>query len=709
MTSPRGDAGDVYVNVHANTDPVDPELKAGLEKATRDAEKVMDAAGEALGETLADSTADELGKHGKDFTEAIEDGIKKQRINIDGEWFTIDRNGQLHNSAGRFAGRLGDMMADEVADAFAAASRPGGPFSKVGEAISDAIGAGFNVSGRSPLVGFLVPAIGAIVTAVFGAIQAVNGLSAALVAVPPLIAAIGLQITVLTLALDGVGKAMTAAFSAKNATELKEALKDLTPAAQQFVKSMLPVKTMFDDLKKSLQENFFQGLGNSIAPMLRSLIEITKGPLGALAKQLGEFFAGIARFFDSKVFAEFVTKIIPATVQWLDKFGPVFVSFLEALTRMATVAIPFLSKLGDLLNKVFIKVTNRINEAVEDGSLEAWLDDMLETLKVLGSVFASVIGFVRDMFNAVDDAGGNAALAAIGDFFKDMGEFFSSPVGIQALKGMIGAAIVLTKIFEGLIFVISSLFALVSFAAEAIAAFFTWLVDTALPAVGEFFAGIGQWIADTWFAFKMFFADIVAGFLKLVDDVVLFFVDLKNGAIEKFEEFIEWCKKLPGKILDAIGDLAETLWDAGVALLQGLWDGVVSKWNEFKTWLGELAGEISNLKGPLDKDKVLLVPAGEAIMDGLAKGMKDGAKDVFTLAAGITDTLAGISTGIGINVPPMDPMSMSATQTINLNMGGLNFDGAVNEQQAAVAGKAAAGGAMSQMQQRNTRLLVRMI
>lgn len=709
MTSPGSSAGDIHVDVHANTDPFDPELAKGLNKAAKDAEKVMDAAGETLGERLADSTTEELGRHGKDFTGAIEDGIRKNKINIDGEWFTIDKNGKLHDSAGRFARGLAADMVEEISTAFKGSAGKGGLFSKIGEAISDAIGAGFNVSGKSPLVAALIPAVGALVTLVFGAIQAVNGLGAALVAVPPLIAAIGLQITTIALAFDGVGEAMTKAFDAKNAKEFQEAVKGLTPAAQDFVKSMMPIRDLFNDLKRTIQENFFQGLDNSIAPMLKTLIELTKGPFADLARALGGFFAQLAQFFQSKVFAEFVQKIFPATVRWLQSFGPVFVRFLEALTMMATVAIPFLEKLGALLNRVLIKLTNKLTQAIEDGSLEAWLDRMLVTLETLGSVFGSVIGFVMDFIGAVDQAGGNKALAAIGEFFSRLGAFFSSPVGIEALKGMINFAIILTEIFGGLIIVVGLLFAAFQFAAEAIGAFLDWLINTALPAVGNFFVSIGKTIADWWFSVQMWLSDMIEGFRQALFAIGRFFVNLWEGAKAKFWEFVAWVKGIPGAILRAIGDLGRLLWDAGKKILKGLWDGMVDMWNQAKGWLAGIADEIVTIKGPLDYDKILLIPAGEAIMGGLEKGMENKLKDVLGLAAGVTNTLAGIHEMTALNVPKMNAMSLSATQTINMNMGGLNFDGTPTAEQAKTAGKAAAGGMMSQLQQRDTRVAVRMM
>lgn len=697
------DIGDIYADVHANTDPFDPELQAGLSKAARDADKMLDDAGEKFGETIADATSKELGKHGKDFAKAVEGGLKKNKVNIDGEMFTIDKDGRLHDSAGRFARNLGGDMAEEVADAF----KKSGAFSKVGQGISDAIGAAFNISGRSPLIALLIPALGAIALAVVGIIQAVNALGAAFVALPPLIAGISAQIFVLWAAFDGVGEAMTKAFDAKNAKELNEAVKGLTPSAQEFVKSLIPVRDMFRDLKALMQENFFKEFGDSLAPTLRSLIEISRPGLAQLATSLGKFFAQLSEFFDSKVFADFVTQILPATARWVDSFGPVFVQFLTALTKMATVAIPFLEKLGQLLNKVFLKIADKIEGMIADGSLAEWLDRMLVTFEKLGAVFGSLINFIFSFIGAIDKAGGNKALDAIAEFFNRLAFFFSSPVGIQALEGMINAAIVLTEIFGGLIIVVSLLFGAVQGAFIAIKAFLTWLVDTAFPAIGDFFAGIGEWAQKAWFAVELAWAKIVGAILGALATVAQWFVNRKNDIIKAWNDVIKWFLDLPGNLLRAVGYLGNILVQAGKDIINGLWEGLKSAWHAVEDWLSSVGDWITDLKGPLEYDRKLLIPAGNAIMGGLAKGMREQLPEVLGLAAGVTDTLKSIYSMPGVDVPGMDPMQLSATQVNNLNMGGVRFDGTPSETEARTAGRAVAGGMMAQIQQQQIRVAVR--
>ncbi len=98
---------------------------------------------------------------------------------------------------------------------------------------------------------------------------------------------------------------------------------------------------------------------------------------------------------------------------------------------------------------------------------------------------------------------------------------------------------------------------------------------------------------------------------------------------------------LAGKIKGWIGNLGSTLWNAGANLIQGLIDGIESKLSWLRSKLSSVTSMIPEWKGPLDKDRVLLRPAGQAIMDGLMSGIASRESALGTQLAGITAGIAG--------------------------------------------------------------------
>ncbi|GIW15689.1 MAG: hypothetical protein KatS3mg063_1542 [Tepidiforma sp.] len=66
------------------------------------------------------------------------------------------------------------------------------------------------------------------------------------------------------------------------------------------------------------------------------------------------------------------------------------------------------------------------------------------------------------------------------------------------------------------------------------------------------------------------------------------------------------------------------LYEIGRDIIRGLWDGLKGMWGEVEGWLGGIGDKIKSLKGPPEKDRVLLYDIGRMIMEGLSNGLFDG-------------------------------------------------------------------------------------
>lgn len=116
-----------------------------------------------------------------------------------------------------------------------------------------------------------------------------------------------------------------------------------------------------------------------------------------------------------------------------------------------------------------------------------------------------------------------------------------------------------------------------------------------------------------------------------------------------------------GKIKNVFNSLKNiNLFDAGKAILQGFLNGLKSVWGAVQDFVGGIAGWIKAHKGPISYDKKLLIPAGNAIMDGLDRGLSDEFKEVKKT---VTSMASDIYEGFNIDPKP-----------VNLLAKGLNVD-----------------------------------
>lgn len=673
--------GEVDVEVHADTDPFAREAEAGVRRGAEAAEDDLKETGDKWGETLSDAMGDRLTKEGPNLVKSVEKGINQQKVKVPVE-IEYDRDG---NAIKRTVSRVvGDI---EKAVARAASEGGGGGFGKIGQAFADAIGAGFNVSGRSPLIGFLIPIIGAIVGLVIAAIQALNALVAVLITLPGILASIGLQVGVLMVAFNGVGTAIQGAFAAKNAQELKLALKDLAPAAQEFVRSLLPLKDFFKSLQFYTQQNFFKALGDDLIPQL---LKFQGGRIFAgfqsVATALGTMFRDIGFFFNSNAFAKFLDEVFPRTVTFLEQFGPSFITFLEGLINLANAAMPFMTEVGGIISMVFKQLGDFFTETANDPEFQQWLSEMRDTLDEVVTLIKVAFVFIGNLMDSINKAGGEDVITQLSMSLALIGDFLASPVGVKAMEAFINGAIVSIQIVTGLIIAILA----IAGAAQKVGEYIT---TNLFPDIGRFFSFIGDKI--TWFFGAA--ANRVAEFFAMLGRIFgegrlavsTFFTAIKDKAEAAMNGIVAFIKSVPDKIKEFFSNAKTWLLQAGRNIMQGLIDGAKSMFTDLWNTMKQGAGIITSF-WPFS-------PAKEGPLSGKGDPMLAGQRIITRLA-----------TGMEMEAPTLREASNTATSNITFgpNSIQMRFSGIPTPEQAAAAGNAVGQGIYTNLA-RDTRLAVR--
>lgn len=680
--------GSAWVDFHADTDEVEPEARRGIKKAAENIEdKDLKKIGEDFGDTLADSMGDELEKSGPKLARGIEKGLKRQKVRtkVTAEF---DRDNNMVR-------RWVSTITSEMEEAVSKAATPGGPFGRIGAAIGDAIGAGFNVSGKSPLITFLIPLVGVVVGLVLAAVQAVSSLVAVLIVIPALIFAIVAQAGVMMLAFKGVGEAVSGAFAAKNARELNEAIKGLTPSAQAFVRQLVAAKDFFKQLQQLSQENFFKALGDTFTRIKESL----DGPLlrgfATLATALGGFFRQLGLFFAGAVFKNFVNSIFPSTIRFLEKFGPSFVTFLEGLIALTAAAIPFLNAIGDMLGGNLMFLGTLFSDIANDPSFQTWLNDMRDTFGSVIELLGQATKFIAVFMAQLNTAGGVKIIDELADAFELLTFFLASPAGLKAMEGLINLAIISIRIFTGLLLAIMAIFS----ALELVGEFFNNDFLPLLQALGSIvvitfailigtIGGFIDWLVTKIAEFFGWAGEGISGIGKRVTGT---FAMVQGTISRTWNMLIGEVKAIPGRITSALGNLGTLLFNAGRNLLGGLINGIKSMFGSLGSVVGEAAGLVSGFFNHS--------PAKWGPLAGKGDPLYAGQEFVKRLAAGMT-----------MEAPELRSTSADTTNSIVFgpNSIGVNFNGALpTNQQATSTGSAVGSGIMGMLAARDTRLAIR--
>jgi hypothetical protein len=669
--------GEAWVDVHARVEDFDKDLETGLKKELAEADKVMDKGGKDLGETLSKSLEKEAGSHGteigKTVTKSVEEGIKKEAVDFEPNW-RYNRRGKN----GQFIKRVAGDIEEDISEAFTS-TLANGLFKNISKGLADAIGAGFNVPGNSPLISVLIPAVGALGGLIVGAIQAVNALGAALATLPALIGGVALQAGVLLVAFHGIGDATKNAFAAKNATELKKALEGLTGPAQEFIKSLLPLKDFFDQLQHATQFSFFKNL-NDVIPKIQAMLQ---GPLivafSQVADALGGLFREVGLFFASAEFKGFIQKIAPSVVKFLNGFGPEFITFLQGLIAFAEATIPFLDRLGAVLGNQLGNLGDKLLAIANDPKTQDYFNDMFWTIGQIIELTKELGGLLVAIFAQVNDsAGGTGGTSVLDEIITDITmikQLLASDFGQKAIEGLIHVVTIALQVFTGLILLVVLLSGLLEVTAE-------FIKYGLLPAIGDFFSMLGGWIAWVWHGAQDLWNGIVGIFNNFVNQV-------SHGRAM----LMDAVAAIPGMLRAALGNIGNLLYDSGRAMIQGFINGLRSMLQAVKNAAQAL---ISAAAGFFPGS-----PAEEGPLSGRGYSKFRGQRFVQDFAEGMR-----------MEMPDLAQTSSEAVSNIVFGAGSIKvgFNGALPTQdQATSTGNGVATGIMGGLAARNTRLAVRTI
>ena len=381
--------------------------------------------------------------------------------------------------------------------------------------------------------------------------------------------------------------------------------------------------------------------------------------IGGLLSKFGGVLSGLGGPITLLIGA--LVGLIATSPQLRAQFGDVLKNVLASLQQAFQMLQPsiqaLMTALGQLAAAVMPVITNMI------GQIIPLLTPIITTLVgVLVPVIQGVLTVVTSVITAI------------------------TPV-IQGIQPIVITVInEVMAVIQALMPVIQALVPLVSGIISAIVGFIGTTLLPTVQAMLPFIQGVISGIAS-----------VVSGIVNVIQGVINLVTGLIHGNWQQaWNGFSQIVHGVVQGVLGFLGGIGSAiigifagagtwLWNAGASIINGLLNGLRAAFGKVKSFVSGIGDWIVKHKGPLSYDKVMLRPAGQAIMQGFDKSLKAGWKDVQRTVNGMNAQINGgfdvdasksgranVSNGGGgatyvtqtFNYPAIAPTSISTQQKL---------------------------------------------
>ncbi|MGJ0663377.1 hypothetical protein ACR73S_06475 [Bifidobacterium adolescentis] len=432
------------------------------------------------------------------------------------------------------------------------------------------------------------------------------------------------------------------------------------------------------------------GLGGALSGL--SGVPIIGSMFGSLGKVLGGLGGPITLVIGALAgliatspqlrgeFGEMLTNVFASIKQALELLQPSIKTLMDTFAQLAQALIPVLAKIIPLLTPIISTLIGSMVPAIQSvlNMVTGLVDVLVPIVQNCLPVVAGALKYFLPLIQAVV----SIIPAIIAVLTTGIGVFKAVTTAISLAskaQAVLNAVLNANPIILIVSLIASLVSALVYFftctdKGKAIWQQFTDFLSNCVQNIRDFFSGLGNDITgfftaagegaqNAWNSVVNWFMGIPGAicnfFAGVGGRITGFFSNAANGVENAWNNVVSWFGGIPNAICGVFAGAGAWLWNAGASIINGLLNGLKAAFGRVKSFVSGIGDWIVRHKGPLSYDKVMLKPAGLAIMRGFDKSLKDGWKDVQRTVNGMN---AQINGGFDVDA--------SKSGRANLNAGG---------------------------------------
>lgn len=454
-----------------------------------------------------------------------------------------------------------------------------------------------------------------------------------------------------------VGNDLIAAFGGVGGAVIKmvQAVEPLITAlfdkiAQLAQKIGPPLEKVFGVVADKIGKIDFNGFAGQLSGL--------SGPIAAVTGLLGA--AGLGGALKGLGGVPVIGDMLKGLGGVLSGLGGPITLLIGALAGLIATSPQLRSEFGTMLQNVFVSLQQAFQ--MLQPSIQTLMTALSQLAAAVMPVITNLVGQIIPLLTPIISTLVGALVPAIQGILTVVTTVIQAITpAIQGIQPIVITVInEVMAVIQALMPVIQALAPLVSTIISAIVGFISSTLLPTIQAMLPFIQGVINGIASVVSGI----VNVIQGVINMVTGIINVnwsqawnvFSQIVHGVVQGVLGFLGG---IGSAIMGCFAGAGAWLRNAGASIINGLLNGLKAAFGRVKSFVSGIGDWIVRHKGPLSYDKVMLKPAGRAIMQGFDKSLRQGWKDVQRTVNGMN---AQINGGFDVDA--------SKSGRANLNAGG---------------------------------------